>query len=161
MSAPVTFTEDFSSPIPAPRMFKALILDGDNLIPKLMPQAVKSVELTHGDGGPGSIKQMNFAEGSQMKYIKHRVDALDKEKMTYSYTMVEGGELASKIESITYDVKMEASPDGGCKGTNVSKYHPKLGVVINEEEIKAGKEKAAAVFKAVEAYLLANPEAYA
>ncbi|KAF8012141.1 hypothetical protein BT93_I0314 [Corymbia citriodora subsp. variegata] len=161
MSAPVTFTEDFSSPIPAPRMFKALILDGDNLIPKLMPQAVKSVELTHGDGGPGSIKQMNFAEGSQMKYIKHRVDALDKEKMTYSYTMVDGGELASKIESITYDVKMEATPDGGCKGTNVSKYHPKPGFGINEEEIKAGKEKAAAVFKAVEAHLLANPEAYA
>lgn len=93
--------------------------------------------------------------------MKHRVDALDKEKMTYSYTMVEGGELADKIESISYEIKMEVSPDGGCKGTNVSKYHPKPGVVINEEEIKAGKEKATAVFKAVEAYLLANPGAYA
>ncbi|KAI6692997.1 hypothetical protein NL676_020707 [Syzygium grande] len=142
-------------------MFKALILDGDTLIPKLLPQAIKSVELIHGDGGPGSIKQMNFAEGSHMKYVKHRVDALDKEKMTYSYSMVEGGEYADKIESISYEIKMEASPAGGCKGTNLSKYHPKPGVVINEEEIKAGKEKAMAVFKAVEAYLVANPEAYA
>ncbi|XP_010024736.2 major strawberry allergen Fra a 1.08 [Eucalyptus grandis] len=161
MSAPVTFTEEFSSSVPAPRLFKALIIDGDNLMPKIMPQAIKSVELIHGDGGPGSIKQMNFADGSPLKFVKHRIDALDKEKMTYSYSMVEGGELGNKIESISYEIKMEASPDGGCKGSNVSKYLPKPGIVINEEEIKAGKEKATAVFKAVEAYLLANPETYA
>ncbi|KAK3417998.1 hypothetical protein EUGRSUZ_H03978 [Eucalyptus grandis] len=131
MSAPITFTEEFSNPVPAPRLFKAMIVDGDTLMPKLMPQAIKSMELIHGDGGPGSIKQMNF------------------------------GELANKVESISYELKMEASPDGGCKGTNVSKYLPKPGVVINEEEIKAANEKVTVVFKAVEAYLLANPEAYA
>jgi len=56
---------------------------------------------------------------------------------------------------------MEASPDGGCEGTNRSNYHPKPGTVISEDEIKAEKEKAMAVFKAAEAYLLANPEASA
>ncbi|KAI4303180.1 hypothetical protein MLD38_038842 [Melastoma candidum] len=157
----ITFTEEFSSPVPAARVFNALILHGDELIPKLMPQAIKDVQLLEGDGGPGSIKQMNFAEGGKFKYLKHRVDALDKEKLTYSYTMIEGAELADKIESISYEIKMEATPEGGCKGTNVSKYTPKPGVVITEEEIKEGKEKAAFVFKAVEAYLLANPEAYA
>ncbi|XP_039155423.1 major allergen Pru ar 1-like [Eucalyptus grandis] len=96
-----------------------------------------------------------------MKYLKHNVDALDKEKMMHSYTMVEGGEFADKIETISYEIKMEASPVGGCKGLNVSKYHPKPGALINEEEIKAGKEKATAVFKAAEAYLLANLEGYA
>jgi len=40
---------------------------------------------------------------------------------------------------------------------NVSKYHPKPGVLINEEEIKAGKEKATAVFKAAEALSLGQP----
>lgn len=68
--AAVTFTEEFTSTIPAPRLFKALILDADNLIPKIAPQAVKKVELIEGDGGPGSIKQMNFGEGKNF-FICH------------------------------------------------------------------------------------------
>lgn len=64
----VTFTEEFTSNIPASRLFKALILDADNLIPKIAPQAVKNVELIKGDGGPGSIKQMNFGEGKTIFY---------------------------------------------------------------------------------------------
>lgn len=156
----VTVTEDISSPIPAARLFKALILDADNLIPKIVPQAIKNIETIQGDGGPGTIKQMNFAEGSHLKYVKHRIDALDKEKMTYTYTLIEGDSIVDKIESITYEVKLEPSPSGGCIGKNISTYHPKPGVVIKEEEIKAGKEQASGVFKAVEAYLLANPDAY-
>lgn len=92
--------------------------------------------------------------------MKHRIDALDKENLTYAYTLIEGDGLMDKIESISYEIKLEASPEGGCKGKNTSKYYPKEGVEIKEEEIKAGKEKAAGVFKAVEGYLLANPEAY-
>lgn len=98
--------------------------------------------------------------GSHIKYVKHRTDALDEEKLTYSYTLIEGDDLLDKIESISYEMKFEPTPDGGCKGTNVSKYHPKPGVQINEEEVKAGKEKAMAIFKGVEAYLLANPNVY-
>lgn len=93
--------------------------------------------------------------------MKHRIDELDKEKMIYKYTLIEGDALMDKIEYISYEISFEASPDGGCKSKNVSEYHTKPGVEIKEEEIKDGKEKAAAVFKAVEAYLLANPDAWA
>jgi hypothetical protein len=44
-------------------MFKALILDSHNLIPNLVPQSIKSIELVQGDGGVGSIKQTNFSKG--------------------------------------------------------------------------------------------------
>jgi len=50
-----------------------------------------------------------------MKNSKHRVDALDKEKIMHSYTMVEGGEFADKIETISYEIKMEASLDGAVR----------------------------------------------
>ncbi|KAI8004216.1 Major allergen Pru av 1 [Camellia lanceoleosa] len=63
----VTFTEDIASPVPAPRLFKALILDVDNLIPKVVPQAIKSIETNQGDGGPGSINQMNFSISYETK----------------------------------------------------------------------------------------------
>ncbi|MCE7766807.1 hypothetical protein GQL56_29730, partial [Pseudomonas putida] len=81
------------SPISAPRMFKAFILDGDNFLPKIAPQVFKNIETIQGDGGPGTIKQMNFAEGSEIKFVKHRVDAIEKEKMTYAYTLIEGDTL--------------------------------------------------------------------
>jgi hypothetical protein len=99
--------------------------------------------------------------GTHIKHLKHRIDAIDEEKLTYGYTLIEGDDLLDKFESISYEIKFESSPDGGAKCTNFSKYHPKPGAQINEEEIKAGKEKGMAVYRVVEAYLLANPEAYA
>ena len=48
-------------------MFKALskafVLEADSIIPKILPQAVKSVEILEGNGGPGTIKKTTFAEG--------------------------------------------------------------------------------------------------
>ncbi|KAL5782205.1 hypothetical protein ACOSP7_007234 [Xanthoceras sorbifolium] len=157
----LTFTEEFTSPVPAGKLFNALVLDSDNLLPMIMPQAFKSVETIEGDGGPGTIKKINFSEGSEFKYLKNRVDALDKDKMMYAYTVIEGDALPDKVESISYEVKYEATPDGGCKGTNVSKYNLKPGAEIGEEQLKVAKAKAMAIFKFVEAYLLANPAAYA
>jgi len=52
-----------TSAIPPARLFKAFILDGDNLIPKVVPQAVKSVERIEGNGGPGTIRKITFGEG--------------------------------------------------------------------------------------------------
>ena len=59
-----TFTQEFTAPIAPSRMFKALILDSHNLIPKIAPQGIKSIEFIEGDGGVGSIKQTNFADGN-------------------------------------------------------------------------------------------------
>ncbi|KAL7104887.1 hypothetical protein ACP275_07G009800 [Erythranthe tilingii] len=156
----VTVTEEFTSAVSAPRLFKALILDSDNLIPQIAPQAIKNVEILQGDGGPGTIKQINFAPGSEFKYMKHRIDALDEENMSYNYTLIEGDPLMDKLEKISYEMKFENGLDGGSKGKSGSTYYTKEGVEIKEEEIKAGKEKAAGFFKAVEAYLLAKPDAY-
>ncbi|KAL0283749.1 UNVERIFIED_CONTAM: Major allergen Pru ar 1 [Sesamum angustifolium] len=49
--------------------------------------------------------------------------------------------------------------DGGCICKNTSIHHTKGDVEINEEKIKEGKEKALAMFKAIEAYLQPNPDA--
>ena len=62
--ATVSYTQDFITPIAPSKMFKALILDSHNILPKIAPQGIKSVEFIEGDGGVGSIKQTNFAEGN-------------------------------------------------------------------------------------------------
>ncbi|KAG6431300.1 hypothetical protein SASPL_109379 [Salvia splendens] len=155
----ITYDTEIPSSISAAKIFKAVVLDVDTLVPKIMPQAINNVEVLEGDGGVGTIKLIHFGEGSQYKSVKHRVDAIDKENLTHSYSIVEGDVLGEAIESITYHVKIVPTEDGGsiCKKRSV--YNTKGDAVISEEKIKEGKESASAMFKAIEAYLHANPDA--
>ena len=82
---------------------------------------------------------------------------MDKDNLSYADTVVEGGELSDKIESVTHEVKFESNPAGGSISKVVVKYQLKEGAELTEEEVKAPKEGGLAIFKAVEAYLLANP----
>ncbi|PIN04999.1 hypothetical protein CDL12_22459 [Handroanthus impetiginosus] len=152
----ITYDMEVPSSIPAAKMFKALVLDVDTLIPMIMPQAIKNVEILEGDGGVGTVNLIHFGEGSQYKSAKHRVDSLDTENLTHSYSIFEGDALMGVLESITYHVKIVPNEDGGCICKNRSIYHTKEGVEISEEKIKEGKEKATVMFKAIEAYLNAN-----
>ncbi|KAI3459448.1 hypothetical protein Pfo_016111 [Paulownia fortunei] len=155
------FSDEHTSPIPPERIFKASILDSHNLIPKLMPQAIKSIEFIRGNGGDGSIKQINFAQGGNFSSLKYRIDELNEGTYTYNYTLIEGDALIDKLEKITYEVKFEPTPTGGSTSKVTSKYYTKGDFVLKEEDIKAGKERVLAMYKVVEAYLLQNPEAYA
>lgn len=60
----ITYTDEYTSSIPPSRLFKAVVIDAPNLIPKIFPQVVKSI----GDGGVGSIRHINFAEGKDTAY---------------------------------------------------------------------------------------------
>ncbi|KAJ1375970.1 START-like domain superfamily [Sesbania bispinosa] len=156
-----TFTHDHSSPVAPSRMFKALITDSRTLLPKLLPQFVKDVNLIQGDGAAGSIEQINFVEGSPFKYIKHRIDLVDNNNLVCKYTMIEGDPLGDKLESIAYEVKLEATSDGGCLCKMTSKYNTIGEYEVKEEEIKEGRESSIGICKVVEAYLLENPQVYA
>ncbi|MBA0870695.1 hypothetical protein Goshw_016084 [Gossypium schwendimanii] len=140
-----SYSDEYSSTIPPARLFKALILDSHNLIPKLMPLAIQSIEIS----------------GSQVKFIKNRVDELDEKNFSFKYSLIEGDGMMDKLEKISYEVKFESTADGGSINKMTSTYYTKGDFVLTEEEIKAGKEKALAMYKVVEAYLLQNPDAYA
>ncbi|KAH6768219.1 hypothetical protein C2S51_013555 [Perilla frutescens var. frutescens] len=155
-----TFTDEYTSPVAPSRIFKASIVDSHNLVPKLLPQAIKSIEITQGDGGAGSIKQINFAEGSPLRCVKYRVDELNEKTLTYNYTLVEGDALAEKLEKISYEVKFEQSGDCGSISKVTSKYFTVGDFALKEDEIKAGKERVLGMYKAVEAFLIQNPDAY-
>lgn len=98
---------------------------------------------------------------SPFKYVKHRMDELDKENFVCKYTLIEGDPLGDKLECISYEVKFEAASDGGCISKMTSNYKTIGDFEIKEEEIKAGKDSAIGVYKVVEAYLLENPQVYA
>ncbi|KAL3727731.1 hypothetical protein ACJRO7_032469 [Eucalyptus globulus] len=151
------FTDVYTSTIPPKRLSKALIVDSQNLIPKLMPQAINNIDIIQGNGGTGSIKQINFVEGSQLRSMKNRVDELNEETFTYNYTMID---LTEKFESIGYEVKFEPTPDGKSKNKMTSTYYTKGNFKLEEEDI--GPEKRTlGMYEVVEAYLLQNPHACA
>ena len=58
-----TYETVFNSTIPPARLFKAFVLDRDNLLLKIAPQEIKQVEILEGDGGPGTVKKITFGEG--------------------------------------------------------------------------------------------------
>ncbi|CAA2964657.1 major allergen Pru ar 1-like [Olea europaea subsp. europaea] len=146
-----TFTDEHSSAVAPLRIFKASIVDSHNLIPKLVPQAIKSIEFVQGNGGTGS-----GGFGS----VKYQIDELNEKTLTYKYSLVEGDALIEGLEKITYEVKFEPSPDGGSISKVTSKYYTKGDFVLKEEDIKAGKERVLGMYKVVEDYLLKNPDAY-
>ncbi|KAE8701270.1 hypothetical protein F3Y22_tig00110548pilonHSYRG00663 [Hibiscus syriacus] len=64
------YKSEINSSIAPAKMFKACILDGDNLIPKIIPQAFKSVEYIQGNGEPGSIRNVTFAQVKGVEYLE-------------------------------------------------------------------------------------------
>ncbi|XP_075478672.1 major allergen Pru ar 1-like [Primulina tabacum] len=157
----ITYEDEVICSIPPAKLFKALVHDGDHLIPKVLPEAFKSIKNIEGDGGVGSIKLVTFGEGSHHKSVKHRVDEIDEANHVYKYSIIEGDVLGEDLESISYVLKLEASADGGSVCKTISHYHTKHDDHgITEDKIKEGKEKAKALYKALEDHLHAHPDAY-
>jgi Pathogenesis-related protein Bet v 1 family len=59
-----SWTTEIEAAVPAPRLFKAAILDWHNLAPKIAPEKIVSAAPVEGDGNVGSIRQFNFAPGT-------------------------------------------------------------------------------------------------
>merc|ERR1712071_189530 len=117
-----------------PRFFKALVLDSHNLIPKLLPQTIKSIKIIQGDGGAGTITQTNFTEGDEFNSVKNRIDEINEEAYRYKYTLIEGDALGDNIDFIAYEIQFEPTPNGGSKNKITSTYHTKGDIVLKKEE---------------------------
>ncbi|CAK9138935.1 unnamed protein product [Ilex paraguariensis] len=100
-------------------------------------------------------------DGIGLGPLKHRIDEINEETFVYHYTLIEGEDLLGKLEKVSHETKFEPSPDGGSISKITSKYYTLDDAAITEDEIKASKEKAMGMYKAVEGYLLQNPDAYA
>ncbi|KAG8372756.1 hypothetical protein BUALT_Bualt12G0099900 [Buddleja alternifolia] len=146
-----SFFHEIKAKVSASRLFKALFTDAADVVPKFAPFPIKSIDISGGGAvHAGCIMQTNFEDGTNMKY---KIDAIDTEKNTCKYTLIEGALLGDKFEKIVYDVKFEASDDGECVIKQASEYHTKGDETV-EEEIK---QQTIGVFKACEQYLTANP----
>ncbi|CAI9291931.1 root allergen protein [Lactuca sativa] len=150
---------EIQSTVPAPKLFKAYH-DFDKLAHKVDPETYKSVEIIKGDGGPGTVRNITFGDGLPFTSGKSKIDTIDEENLSLSYTIFEGDVLTDVLDSATHHVKFIPSADGGstykhtivnkCKGDNK----------LTDDQVKLTKESFTKTFKAVEAHINANPNAY-
>eukprot|EP00262_Sarcandra_glabra_P013178 TRINITY_DN35_c0_g2_i1.p1 TRINITY_DN35_c0_g2~~TRINITY_DN35_c0_g2_i1.p1 ORF type:complete len:161 (-),score=19.37 TRINITY_DN35_c0_g2_i1:403-885(-) len=155
------FRDEIVSPVVAARLFKAIVVDATNLFPKVWPNFVLSGTIVEGDGGSGTIKEYHFSEaGGVYTYAKELHYLIDNEKMVDNWTWSEGGDLGTKLKS--YDVRSKFVPtsNGGCIFKFGAEYEPIDGIDYFEG-MKIDRDFFIEGFKLIEAYLLANPEAYA
>ncbi|XP_038724217.1 major pollen allergen Bet v 1-M/N-like [Tripterygium wilfordii] len=155
--------DEHVSSISVERLWKAAIVDGHNLVPKLLPNIISSIEILEGDGGVGTIKKLNFTDdvmGAQ--YIKDQVEVIDHEKHIFKLSIIEGGLIGIKMKSYVYEVSFTSTSEGGSLANLKIDYEPLEDAVLpSEEEINNIKLAHIAMVKAVDGYLLANPDAYA
>ncbi|EMS55660.1 Pathogenesis-related protein 1 [Triticum urartu] len=142
MASTNSWTHEIESSVAAPRLFRAGVMDWHTLAPKLAPHIVASAHPVNGEGSIGSVRQFNFTSAMPFSVMKERLEFLDEEKCECKSTLIEGGGIGSAIETATSHIR-----------------RPTAGASVNDEITKA-KESVTAIFKAAEAYLITNPDAY-
>ncbi|KAB1213903.1 Major allergen Mal d 1 [Morella rubra] len=90
--------------IPPAKLFKALVLDADNLIPKFAPHAIQKMKSsTEMEGRERSRRSPLVKVGSHCKYVKYRMDKVDDANFNYGYSLIEGDALGEVLEKISYE----------------------------------------------------------
>jgi len=154
-------TTERACQVDAKRLWNATVKDGHNFLPKVFPEAFSSVDFIEGDGGVGTIKQINFTPGNKpFSFIKERVDEIDEEKLVYKYTVIEGGPLGDKLISLSFEMKFVAKEEGGCVITRTANYETLPDAQFDEGKVKEIKENINIMFGKTEQYLISNPNLY-
>ena len=74
-----SWTLEIASPVAAPRLFRAAVLDWHTLAPKLVAEVVASAHPVEGEGGVGSVRQFNFTSGKCPQHAQIAMLSADAE----------------------------------------------------------------------------------
>lgn len=88
--------------------------------------------------------------------VKSRTEAIDEANFYFKYSIVD-----PHYEVFAYEYKFETLEDGGSLCKLSGEYKAAANYEPTEEEKNAAKEKPVIALKGIEAYLQANPDAYA
>lgn len=144
---------------PAGCIFKAGLTDWHNLAPKLLPDIFTGITILSGNGGSGTIRHVDLTPEGPFIFARERFDFVDIENLEAKTTAVEGGNLGKKVESSSFHYKVEPCGNG-CIVKLVDTYEPIPGVDYSEDA-ELLKEVFIRCVKAVDEYVLANPNKYA
>ncbi|XP_058727952.1 ABA-responsive protein ABR17 [Vicia villosa] len=151
-----TFDDEFVSTVAPAKLYKALAKDADEIAPKVIKEA-QGVEIIEGNGGPGTIKKISVLEDGKVDYVLHKLDAVDEANFGYNYSLVGGPGLHESLEKVTFETVIVAGSDGGSIVKITVKYHTKGDAALSDAVRDETKTKGTGLIKAIEGYVLANP----
>ncbi|GJV12064.1 root allergen protein-like protein [Tanacetum coccineum] len=154
-----TIEVEIPSVHPAEKVFK-VFCDFEAIAPKVNPAVFKSIKTIEGNGGVGTIRDFTFGDGVPFSSGKYKVDVYDPSNFTYGYTFFEGDYLQGIADSITHQVKIVPSADGGSVYKQTVTYNCKGNDKPSQETLDFEKSEYEKTSKAMEAYAAAHPELY-
>lgn len=98
------------------------------------------------------------AAGGKTIFVLHKIDAIDDANLGYDYSIVGGTGLDETLEKVTFETKVVPGLDGGSIGKVSVKYHTKGDAALSDAVRAETKAKGDGLFKAIEGYVLANPD---
>ncbi|GLJ10570.1 hypothetical protein SUGI_0130910 [Cryptomeria japonica] len=153
--------QEIESTVDAKRLWKVFRDEGSIILMKRAADIFKSITSLKGEGGVGSIKQINFTpEIEDSSWLKLKLEEVDEENFGHRYSHVEGGLLGLKVSPATYEFKFTPKAEGGCVFSYVAHFDSLPGDPEDEEKVKEIKEMIIILFKKIEAYLIDNPDLY-
>jgi len=156
-------TEECALAVSADRMWK--VACSAEALQKACATFIDTAE-EEGDGGPGSVTTLTLsaaaAAGAGGSLMRSRVVVRDHTARVLRNEVLEGGRVSGLLKSQVTEVKLEAAGEGACVATFRVEYEKLDGSGALAPEEQAGLVGAyLGMLKAVEAYLIANPTAYA
>lgn len=85
---------------------------------------------------------------------------LDNENKIYKYSIIGGSLIGLRLKLCSYELKFELGSDGSSVGKLTVEYETLDDTDLSEEEKGMLMEGPVGMMKAVEGFLLANPDAY-
>ncbi|XP_073132470.1 major pollen allergen Bet v 1-G-like [Henckelia pumila] len=156
----VEFSEELKVSITPKRMFKAMVTEAHNLLPKIVPHIFKSIDILEGEGGTsGCVRRTSFPEGAPLPYLTDKFEVVDTENLVVKVVVMEGPIFGEKLEALQSEKRFVDSGDGGCIIKWKTQQHLKPGHThVSDEEIKSLKQLSVSFLTAAEAYLVAHPD---
>ncbi|XP_020589385.1 major pollen allergen Bet v 1-M/N-like [Phalaenopsis equestris] len=144
------------------RIWKGGVLDSHNLLPKILPDFISSVELSEGDGGPGTLKKIIFTDAvKEFRSIKEKNEVLDSENHIVKHSVIEGGLIGLRLKSYSFELKFEVINNSETLGKLKIEYETIDDTPLNDEEQEEISKSFFLIVKAIDEYLTNNPTAYA
>ncbi|KAG6495583.1 hypothetical protein ZIOFF_043409 [Zingiber officinale] len=92
---------------------------------------------------------------------KNKVEILDEATYTTKYSVIEGDLVGVYFKSVSYEITFEATGPNTCVAKVKTVYETLEDKHPSEAELNAIRNGSTQVLKAIEAYLIANPDVYA
>lgn len=102
----------------------------------------------------------NWRTGVPFTSSKHKIDTIDKDNLSVSWTVIEGDVLLGIVDTATHHAKFVPSADGGCVYKHTIVFKCKGDAKVSEDIINQTKEAFKNTFKALESYIVAHHDKY-